>query len=74
MIGISEYSTVDISEDGLSLLSNAILYLLGEEIVTDTEDIHTEEISQKELINGHIIIRRGGNIYNVMGQKINNTL
>lgn len=74
MIGISEYSTVDISEDGLSLLSNAILYLLEEEIVTDTEDIHTEEISQKELINGHIIIRRGGNIYNVMGQKINNTL
>ena len=73
MIGVSEYSTLYLSEDGKKLIENAILYQLGITMpTTGLEPItnHQSPITNKLLQDGQIIILRGAEKYTVTGQRI----
>ena len=72
MIGLSEYSTAYLTQDGLRLVENAVYYLLGK----TTPDRSTEMVSpevdstqaKKILTPTGIRILRGGQMYTLMGQ------
>ncbi|MBR6017980.1 MAG: DUF4990 domain-containing protein [Paludibacteraceae bacterium] len=73
MIGVSEYSTLYLSEDAKKLIENAILYQLGITMpTTGLEPItnHQSPITNKLLQDGQIIILRGAEKYTVTGQRI----
>ena len=72
MIGISEYSTADLTEDGKRLVENAIYYLLGmdfptgwEQQTSDNNQTHTKLIQ-----NGTLFIQLGETVYDITGRCI----
>lgn len=72
MIGISEYSSADLTEDGKRLVENAIYYLLGmdfptgwEQQTSDNNQTHTKFIQ-----NGTLFIQMGEAVYDVTGRCI----
>jgi hypothetical protein len=72
MIGISEYSSADLTEDGKQLVENAIYYLLGMDFPTgwvqqtsDNNQTHTKFIQ-----NGTLFIQMGEAVYDVTGRCI----
>ena len=71
MIGVSEYSTAHLTHAGKRLIENAICYLLGMTIPTNTEHISAEQpIATKYIYNGQIYIRINQQLYTITGQKI----
>lgn len=71
MIGVSEYSTAHLTHAGKRLIENAICYLLGMTIPTNTEHISAEQpIATKYIHNGQIYIRINQQLYTITGQKI----
>ena len=72
MIGVSEYSTAHLTQDGKQLIENAILYQLGIQMPTppeDTEQIITEPspVIRKVLRDGVLYILRGDQEYTILG-------
>ena len=71
MIGVSEYSTAYLTHAGKRLIENAICYLLGITIPTNTEHINAEQtIASKYIHNGQIYIAINNQLYTITGQKI----
>lgn len=70
MIGVSEYSTAYLTEQGKQLIENAILLQLGVQMPTEAIGQQAEETTapQKILQNGRIMILRNGKIYSISGQ------
>jgi len=72
MIGISEYSTENLTHQGLRLVENAIAYLLGIDIPTAVEQITTKQPSATKFIqNGKLYIQAGDAVYDSAGRRIN---
>ena len=75
MIGISEYSTAYLTHAGKRLIENAICYLLGITIPTNTEHINAEQtIASKYIHNGQIYIAINNQLYTITGQKIQQSI
>lgn len=71
MIGVSEYSTAYLTHAGKRLIENAICYLLGITIPTNTEHINAEQtIASKYIHNGQIYIAINNQLYTIIGHKI----
>lgn len=75
VIGVSEYSTADLTDEGLQLIENAIYYLLGLPIptrnnTTDINEIRIQNPAEKIMRNGQIVIIRDGIEYSILGQRI----
>lgn len=71
MIGISEYSSANLTNTGLSLIENALYYLLGMTKPSAIESIQASEASFRKYIqNGQLIIEHNGVLYSVTGQRL----
>jgi len=73
MIGVSEYSTVNLSYQGKRLIENAICYLLGMNIPTDQEHnsmVHSPLTKQKYIYDGKLYIQVGEQVYDACGRLI----
>jgi hypothetical protein len=72
MIGVSEYSTAYLTEQGKQLIENAILLQLGVQMPTEAISQQANETTapQKILQNGRIMILRNGKIYSLSGQAV----
>ena len=71
MIGVSEYSTLYLTEDGKHLIENAILYQLGIDI--PTENVGKAAFGEhpsavKYMQNGRLYLRVNEEIYDVLGR------
>ena len=75
MIGLSEYSTANLTDTGLQLVENAIYYLLGMPIPGHSTDLH-ETLSDKDnnaskakklFRNGQLLILHCGQLYTPTG-------
>ncbi len=63
MIGVSEYSMTDISEDGKRLIENAILLQLGIRMPESIENPKSQIKNQKFINNGTLFIEASGVMY-----------
>ena len=73
MIGVSEYSTANLTQDGKQLIENAILYLLGVNMPTGIDTIETHQssiINHKFIHNGMLFIQAGDLLFDVTGRRI----
>ncbi|MBR3648481.1 MAG: hypothetical protein IKN59_08895 [Paludibacteraceae bacterium] len=76
MLGISEYSTANLTQTGLRLVENAIYYLLGLPMPdhgTGLPAIATEPKQAAAKIiyrDGQLLIERGGVHYSITGQRL----
>ena len=73
MTGVSEYSMKDLSTDGKQLIENAILYLLGIDIPTGTEEAGTQPSAnrtKKFIQNGNIYLQVGAQVFDCTGRRI----
>ncbi len=71
MIGVSEYSTAYLTQDGKKLIENAILYRLGITMpATGIENHKSEIINHKYLQNGQLFIQMGDAVYNAVGRRV----
>ncbi len=72
MIGLSEYSTAYLTQDGLRLVENAVYYLLGKTTPDRTTGVVSPEVNstqaKKILTPAGIRILRSGRMYTLMGQ------
>ena len=71
MIGVSEYSTAYLTQDGKKLIENAILYQLGVTMPTGIENNQIEIVNYKYLKDGHLFIQAGNAVYDITGRRIN---
>ena len=73
MIGVSEYSTANLTQDGKQLIENAILYLLGVNMPTGIDTIETHQssiINHKFIHNGMLFIQAGDLLFDATGRRI----
>ncbi|MBQ4390447.1 MAG: DUF4990 domain-containing protein [Paludibacteraceae bacterium] len=70
MIGVSEYSTANLTNDGLRLIENAILYLLGISPTGIDDALSTQASAIKTLKDGQIVIIKNGKHYSTLGTQI----
>ena len=72
MIGVSEYSTAYLTQDGKKLIENAILYRLGITMpVTGFEQIvNSKSSNRKYIYDGQLFIQVGDAVYSAMGRRI----
>ena len=70
MIGVSEYSMTDISEDGKRLIENAILLQLGIRMPESIENPKSQIKNQKFINNGTLFIEASGVVYDAYGRCI----
>ena len=69
MIGVSEYSMSNISEDGKKLIENAILLQLGIEMPAGIEEIVNRKSSNRKFIkDGQLFIEASGAVYDAYGR------
>ena len=71
MIGVSEYSTAYLTQDGKQLIENAILYQLGIHMPTGIENHKFEIINHKYINNGTLFIQVNDAVYNAHGHRLN---
>jgi hypothetical protein len=72
MIGVSEYSTAYLTQDGKQLIENAILYQLGIHMPTGIESIVNRQSSNRKYINdGQLFIQVNDAVYNAHGHRLN---
>ncbi|MBQ0034321.1 MAG: right-handed parallel beta-helix repeat-containing protein [Bacteroidales bacterium] len=68
MIGVSEYSTAQLTEDGLRLILNAVCYLLGIDNNTPDAIGNTGAKTTRKIVrDGQIYIEKDGVQYNLLG-------
>lgn len=70
MIGVSEYSTAYLTEQGKRLIENAILYLLGVERPEGIETIEKNTPNRKYIHNGKLFIQVDETTYDAFGQRV----
>jgi len=70
MIGVSEYSTAYLSNDGKKLIENAILLQLGISMPEAIENQKSQIKNQKFINNGQLFIQAGDAVYDVTGRRI----
>lgn len=71
MIGVSEYSTEYLTAQGMQLIENAILYLLGIDQPTGIDTAtDSKNAAVKFLDNGTLYIRLHNEIYDLFGRRI----
>ena len=71
MIGVSEYSTSYLTQEGKQLIENAILYLLGVNMPQGIEDvINRSSANHKFLYNGKLYIEASGVVYDATGCRV----
>ena len=70
MIGVSEYSTVYLTDDAKQLIENAILYLLGIEMPTDLTNHKSQITNRKYIQNGQLFIQTGDRTYDALGRRV----
>ena len=71
MIGVSEYSTSYLTQEGKQLIENAILYLLGVNMPQGIEDVlHHPSANHKFIYNGKLYIEASGVVYNATGCRV----
>ena len=68
MIGVSEYSTAYMTEQGMKLIENAILYQLGINMPAGIENQPSQITNQKILRNGALYIQINGVEYDTVGR------
>lgn len=71
MIGVSEYSTTNLTSEGKRLIENAILYLLGMEMPQGIATIEAKQnAAVKYLDNGKLYIRIGDRLFDSTGRAL----
>ena len=71
MLGISEYSTSNLTDAGVRLVENAVYYLLGLDIPLSLGSVkETSTPARKYLLDGQLIIERDGVRYTLTGQRL----
>ena len=71
MVGLSEYSTANLTDAGLTLLENALCYLLGISKPSTVQSLKGSGTPcRKYLQNGRLIIERQGIRYTATGQRL----
>ena len=71
MIGVSEYSTVYLTDDAKRLIENAILLQLGVVMPSGIEEIVNRQSSNRKFIqDGQLYIQKGDVVYDVFGRRI----
>ena len=71
MIGVSEYSTAELTEQGKRLIENAILYLLGIDFPTGIEQSFSNQQSIRKYIeNGQMYLQCGETVYDITGRRL----
>lgn len=74
MLGVSEYSTAALTEDGLRLIENCLLHLLGlpleKNLETGLTSPDREPAATKFFRSGHILILRGAHTYTLTGTRV----
>ena len=74
MIGVSEYSTANLTNAGLRLIENAIYYLLDMNVPAglkpETADKALKPETTKYLLDGQLIIERDGVRYDITGKRL----
>ena len=70
MIGVSEYSTVHLSNDGKKLIENAILLQLGISMPEAIENHQSQITNQKFINNGQLFIQAGDALYDATGRRV----
>lgn len=70
MIGISEYSTANLTHSALRLVENAIYYLLGQDFPEGLENVPSVESVRKYILDNQLIIERNGIRYTLTGQRL----
>ena len=70
MIGVSEYSTLYLTDDAKQLIENAILYLLDIQMPTQIENNQSEITNHKYIQDGQLFIQTGDMVYDAFGRRI----
>ena len=73
MIGVSEYSTAYLTNEGKRLIENAICYLLGIENTHPQgidQIVNRQSLNRKYIYNGQLYIQAGEHMYDGMGRLI----
>ena len=68
MIGVSEYSTANLTTDGMKLIENAILHLLSVSIPQGIENHQSPITNHKYIKDGHLFIQTGSALYDATGR------
>lgn len=71
MIGISEYSSVYLTDNGKQLIENAILELLGINMPTGIDNFNVQSKNLKFIKDGQLYIQAGDAVYDITGCRIN---
>ena len=71
MIGVSEYSTAHLTQQGKQLIENAILYLLGITMPTGLEQtVNRKSLNRKYIHDGQLFIQLGETVYDATGRLV----
>ena len=70
MIGVSEYSTVYLTQDAKQLIENAILYQLGVRMPQAIENPKSTVKNQKYIKDGKLFIQVGEQVYDAAGHRM----
>ena len=70
MIGVSEYSTLYLTDDAKQLIENAILYLLDIQMPTQIENNQSEITNHKYIQDGQLFIQTSDMVYDALGRRI----
>ena len=70
MIGVSEYSTANLTTDGMQLIENAILYQLGIEMPQSIINQQAQINNHKYIKDGKLYIQMGSVVYDAIGRCI----
>ena len=70
MIGVSEYSTAALTQDGKQLIENAILYQLGIHMPQGIDNNKSQITNHKYLKDGKLFIQAGGQVYDAAGRRM----
>lgn len=70
MIGVSEYSTTYLTQEGKQLVENAILYLLGVNMPQGIENQNAKIRNPKYIHHGKLYIEADGVVYDAIGRRV----
>lgn len=70
MIGVSEYSTLYLTDDAKRLIENAILYQLGISMPEGIENQKSKIINHKFIRDGQLFIQAGDAVYDTTGRRL----
>ena len=71
MIGVSEYSTSFLTQEGKQLIENAILYLLNIDRPQSVDEVINHKSSNRKfLYDGKLFIEASGVVYDATGRRM----